>query len=196
VPSLAVLRGREIARRRHLAPFGAARRRKGWIMASSVRSESSESRTGSSGSGGLSAWFSRFAGAMAKAVGHPMAFIIALGFVIVWAISGPIFGFSDTWQLIINTTTTIITSLIVFLIQNTQNRDTAALQLKIDELIRIHKDAHNAVLDLEELEESDLTRIRDRYERLARSARERREGILDENSPAVSEEASTEVQPH
>jgi low affinity Fe/Cu permease len=128
---------------------------------------------------------------MAKAVGHPMAFIIALGLVIVWAISGPLFGFSDTWQLIINTTTTIITSLIVFLIQNTQNRDTAALQLKIDELIRIHKGAHNAVLDLEELEEGDLARIRDRYERLAQAAREQREGILDEDSPAVAEEPAT-----
>jgi low affinity Fe/Cu permease len=119
---------------------------------------------------------------MARAVGHPAAFIIALASVVIWAISGPLFGFSDTWQLIINTSTTIITSLIVFLIQNTQNRDTAALQLKIDELIRIHKDAHNAVLDLEELEESDLVRIRDRYERLAQAAREQREGILDEEA--------------
>jgi low affinity Fe/Cu permease len=149
------------------------------------------STASSTSSGGLSAWFSRFAGAMAKAVGHPMAFIIALGCVIVWAISGPIFGFSDTWQLIINTTTTIITSLIVFLIQNTQNRDTAALQLKIDELIRIHKDAHNAVLDLEELEEKDLARIRDRYEGLARTAREQREGILDED--VIAEEARADT---
>jgi low affinity Fe/Cu permease len=129
---------------------------------------SSPADASSHSSSGLSAWFSHFAGAMAKAVGHPAAFIMAVGFVIAWAITGPFFGFSDTWQLIINTTTTIITSLIVFLIQNTQNRDTAALQLKIDELIRATKGAHNAVLDLEELEEGDLTRIRDRYEELAR----------------------------
>ena len=144
-------------------------------------------------SGGLSAWFSNFAGTMAWAVGHPVAFIIALSAVIVWAISGPFFGFSDTWQLIINTTTTIITSLIVFLIQNTQNRDTAALQLKIDELIRVTKGAHNAVLDLEELGESDLARIRDRYEELARLDREKREGILDEESPAVAVEEGADA---
>jgi len=124
---------------------------------------------------------------MARAVGHPAAFIIALGLVIVWALSGPIFGFSDTWQLIINTSTTIITSLIVFLIQNTQNRDTAALQLKIDELIRAHKGAHNAVLDLEELSEGDLAKIRDRYESLAQKARTAQTGILDEECPAVAE---------
>jgi low affinity Fe/Cu permease len=133
--------------------------------------------------------FTRFAATMARWVGHPAAFIIALASVIIWAISGPIFGFSDTWQLIINTSTTIVTSLIVFLIQNTQNRDTAALQLKIDELIRAHKGAHNAVLDLEELEESDLVRIRDRYEELARRAREKREGILDAESPITTDEA-------
>jgi low affinity Fe/Cu permease len=154
---------------------------------------SSESRSeSSSGSGGVSAWFSKFASSTARAVGHPAAFTVAVVFVLVWALSGPVFGFSDTWQLIINTTTTILTNLIVFLIQNTQNRDTAALQLKIDELIRIHKDAHNAVLDLEELEEGDLARIRDRYERLAQSAREQREGILDEDI-ATQE---TESRPH
>ena len=133
--------------------------------------------------------FTRFAATMARWVGHPAAFIIALAAVIVWAVSGPIFGFSDTWQLIINTSTTIITFLTVFLIQNTQNRDTAALQLKIDELIRAHEGAHNTVLDLEELEESDLVRIRDRYEELARRAREKRSGILDEECPAVETEA-------
>ena len=155
---------------------------------SSSRSGSSSAESASSDSKPSSSLFTRFAGVMAKAVGHPAAFIIALGCVIVWAISGPIFGFSDTWQLIINTSTTIVTSLIVFLIQNTQNRDTAALQLKIDELIRVHKNAHNAVLDLEELEEGDLARIRDRYEHLARQAREKREGILDQDDPAAAEE--------
>src|SRR5215211_7141611 len=142
----------------------------------------------SAASSGSSSWFSRLATSTARAVGHPAAFTIAVACVVVWAVSGPFFGFSDTWQLIINTTTTILTNLIVFLIQNTQNRDTAALQLKIDELIRAHKGARNAVLDLEELEESDLTRIRDRYEALARRAREKREGILYEEGPAAAVE--------
>ena len=142
---------------------------------------SSTSAASSSGSGSSASWFSRFATGTARAVGHPAAFTIAVVCVGVWAVSGPFFGFSDTWQLIINTTTTILTNLIVFLIQNTQNRDTAALQLKIDELIRAHAGAHNAVLDLEELEEADLARIRERYERLARTARERPEGILDDD---------------
>ena len=149
---------------------------------------SSSSDASSNGSHRSSSWFSTFATSTARAVGHPAAFVIAVGCVVVWAVSGPFFGFSDTWQLIINTTTTILTNLIVFLIQNTQNRDTAALQLKIDELIRATKGAHNAVLDLEELEESDLARIRDRYEALARRAREKREGILDKESPAIDVE--------
>ena len=136
-------------------------------------------RSESSSSGHTSSWFGRFASATARAVGHPMAFTSAVVFVLIWALSGPIFGFSDTWQLIINTTTTILTNLIVFLIQNTQNRDTAALQLKIDELIRATKGAHNAVLDLEELEEGDLAQIREHYEQLAKKARGRHEGILD-----------------
>jgi low affinity Fe/Cu permease len=133
--------------------------------------------------------FTRFAATMARWVGHPIAFIMALAAVVIWAVSGPVFGFSDTWQLIINTSTTIITFLTVFLIQNTQNRDTAALQLKIDELIRVHEGAHNAVLDLEELEESDLVRIRDRYEALAQRARDKRDGILDKECPAVTDDA-------
>ena len=152
--------------------------------------KSSESRSQASDSDGASSLFSKFATSTAHAVGHPAAFTIAVGCVVVWAVSGPFFGFSDTWQLIINTTTTILTNLIVFLIQNTQNRDTAALQLKIDELIRVHEGAHNAVLDLEELEEGDLARIRDRYERLARSARAKREDLLDEERSTAAEEGT------
>ena len=147
------------------------------------------SDSSSTKSGGLSAWFSNFAGTMARAVGHPAAFIIALGAVIVWAISGPFFGFSNTWQLIINTTTTIVTSLIVFLIQNTQNRDTAALQLKIDELIRATEGAHNALLDLEEIEEDQMDVIRARYARLAESARQgKKSGKVDTDRPDVDED--------
>lgn len=115
--------------------------------------------------------FTRFAKATSRLAGRPQAFILAAGIVLVWLASGPVFGFSDTWQLIINTGTTIVTFLMVFLIQSTQNRDTEALQLKLDELLRALPGAHNALLDLEELEEKDLDRIRDRYEALARRAR-------------------------
>ena len=91
--------------------------------------------------------------------------------IVVWAVVGPVFGFSDTWQLVINTSTTIITFLMVFLIQNTQNRDTAAIQTKLDELIRAIAGAHNALLDIEELDEKDIAKIRAPYEELARRAR-------------------------
>jgi low affinity Fe/Cu permease len=97
-----------------------------------------------------------------------------------WAASGPLVGFSDTWQLVINTGTTIVTFLMVFLIQHTQNRDTQALQIKLDELIRATAGAHNALLDLEELEEQELDRIRDNYEVLAKRARDRRRSGLED----------------
>ena len=105
-----------------------------------------------------------------------------------WSITGPIFGFSDTWQLVINTGTTIVTFLMVFLIQNTQNRDSQAMQLKLDELIRAIDGAHNGLLDLEELTEDDLSRIKARYEALARKAREDlKQGLEDTQAIAVSE---------
>lgn len=117
--------------------------------------------------------FNRVAKATARATGHPIAFIAALTLIIVWAVSGPLFGFSDTWQLAINTGTTIATFLMVFLIQNTQNRDTAALQLKLDELIRVQRGAQNTLLDLEELSEEELEKVRAGYEDMARKAREK-----------------------
>jgi low affinity Fe/Cu permease len=120
----------------------------------------------------LSHGFNVFSKWAARATGHPLAFAAALAVVLVWAVSGPLFGFSDTWQLVINTGTTIVTFLMVFLIQNTQNRDTAAMHIKLDELIRAIEGAHNSLLDLEEMEESDLERLRKDYERLAASARE------------------------
>jgi low affinity Fe/Cu permease len=124
--------------------------------------------------------FSRFAKWTARTTGHPAAFMAAALIIIVWGITGPIFKFSDTWQLVINTGTTIVTFLMVFLIQNTQNRDSHAVQLKLDELIRAVSGAHNALLDLEDLEEADLERFRARYEQLARIAREAlRRGELD-----------------
>jgi low affinity Fe/Cu permease len=125
-------------------------------------------------------FFTRFAKWASRAVGRPASFTIAFATLILWAISGPLFDFSDTWQLIINTGTTIITFLMVFLIQNTQNRDAEAMHVKLDELIRSNKTAHNALLDLEDLEEDELDRIRADYEQLAAQAR----GELKRRKPA------------
>lgn len=116
--------------------------------------------------------FTRFAKWAARATGRPSAFVIAALVITVWGITGPLFGYSDTWQLVINTGTTIVTFLMVFLIQNTQNRDSEALQIKMDEVIRaLEGFFHNALLDLEELEETDLDLVRERYRKLAMSAR-------------------------
>jgi low affinity Fe/Cu permease len=115
--------------------------------------------------------FTQFAKSTSRAAGHPSTFCAALAIILIWALSGPLFGFSDTWQLVINTGTTIITFLMVFLIQNTQNRDSQAIQVKLDELIRSIEGAHLALLDLEELEEKDLDRICKDYRELAEQAR-------------------------
>ena len=123
--------------------------------------------------------FTRFAKWTSRVSGRPLTFALAVGILIMWAISGPFFGFSDTWQLIINTGTTIVTFLMVFLIQNTQNRDSEAIHLKLDELIRAKHGAHNALLDLEELEEKELDLIREDYEKLAEEARK----TLNERRP-------------
>ena len=104
------------------------------------------------------------------AAGTPWTFCTALGIVVIWGASGPVFGFNDTWQLVINTGTTIITFLMVFLIQHTQNADTAAMQIKLDELIRATREANNELLNLEELDEKRLEQIRKQYEALARAA--------------------------
>jgi low affinity Fe/Cu permease len=117
-------------------------------------------------------WFTRFAKMTARKTGQPIAFVMAVFVIIILVVSGPIFKFSDTWQLVINTGTTIVTFLMVFLIQNTQNRDSLALQVKLDELIRVIEGAHNALLDLEELDETELGKIRINYEKLAKQARE------------------------
>ncbi|MCA1738304.1 MAG: low affinity iron permease family protein [Actinobacteria bacterium] len=127
--------------------------------------------------------FIRFATWTSRAAGHPTAFVTAVIIILAWVLTGPIFGFSDTWQLVINTGTTIVTFLMVFLIQNTQNRDSEVVQLKLDELIRAMNGAHNGLLDLEELSEEDLNRLKARYESLARKGREDlKRGLKDTES--------------
>jgi low affinity Fe/Cu permease len=137
------------------------------------------------------AWYSNMAKLASKISGRPVTFAVAVGFIIVWGITGPIFGFSDTWQLVINTATTIVTFLMVFLIQNTQNRDTEAIQIKLDELIRATQGAHNALLDLEEMEESQLDEFHDHYEKLAHEARlGLKKGHLDTSTSEAKQTAT------
>jgi low affinity Fe/Cu permease len=134
-------------------------------------------------------WFTRVAKWTAKATGRPLTFALAVLIIVLWAITGPLFGFSDTWQLVINTGTTVVTFLMVFLIQSTQNRDSEAIQVKLDELIRLSKGGHNVLLDLEELEEEELDRIRENYCKIAEEAREKlRQGLRDTDVPEVRHE--------
>ena len=134
-------------------------------------------------------WFARFAKGTSRAAGRPMAFALAVSIVVAWALTGPLFGYSDTWQLVINTGTTIVTFLMVFLIQHTQNRDSEAMQVKIDELIRATEGAHNALLDLEDLDEEEQDRLRNEYAKLADQARKaKRRGKQDTDRPAVAHE--------
>ncbi len=128
--------------------------------------------------------YTQIAKSVSRITGRPSTFSLAVLVIIIWLVSGPIFAFSDTWQLVINTGTTIITFLMVFLIQNTQNRDTAAIQLKLDELVRAHQGAHNAILDLEELDDQMIDAFRARYRRLATEAREKlARGEADTDTP-------------
>lgn len=124
-------------------------------------------------------WFTRFAKTTAQLSGRPAAFALAGGSILVWLISGPIFGFSENWQLVVNTGTTIVTFLMVFLVQNTQNRDTAAIQIKLDELIRVTR-GHNALMDLEELDQEELEAFHAKYQKLAAAARSKRAGGVDD----------------
>lgn len=124
--------------------------------------------------------FSKFARTIAYGSGKPGTFGAAVLIIVLWGVSGPLFGFSDTWQLVINTSTTIITFLMVFLIQNTQNRDSQAMQLKLDELIRAIEGAHTALIDLEELTDEEIVIVRNKYLSLAKKGREDlRNGIKD-----------------
>jgi len=130
--------------------------------------------------------FARFANRAAGATGHPMAFGLAVLTIVVWGVTGPVFGYSDTWQLVINTGTTIVTFLMVFLIQNAQNRDGKALQIKLDELIRAVEGAHNALLDLEQLSDEDIEKARRKYCALASEARRKvAGGRRDTDQPDV-----------
>ena len=136
----------------------------------------------------LSDRFDKMAQWTAAHAGHASTFCAALAAIIIWAVSGPIFGWSDTWQLIINTSTTIITFLMVFLIQNTQNRDTAALQLKLDELIRANEGARNRLLQLEDLTEEEMAHIKKTFLHLAKSSprlTEAAEGPAADDGPPV-----------
>ena len=129
-------------------------------------------------------WYTSFAKATSRFTGKPPVFTMAVGLIVVWIITGPLFNFSDTWQLVINTGTTIITFLMVFLIQNTQNRDTEAIQIKLDELIRATQGAHNALLDLEELEQENIDSFKTKYQALAASARQNLgQGVKDTDTP-------------
>ena len=128
--------------------------------------------------------FDRFASATARISGHPLTFFAAMGLIVAWLVTGPIFKYSDTWQLIINTTTTIVTFLMVFLIQSTQNRDAEAMQLKLNEILRALKGAHVSMMDIEELTVQELDSIRAEHAKLAKQARaERRRGKSDTGSP-------------
>jgi low affinity Fe/Cu permease len=131
-------------------------------------------------------WFDRMAKWSARTSGRPITFLLAALLILGWLVSGPLFNYSDTWQLVINTATTIITFLMVFLIQSTQNRDTAAVHVKLDELIRAVKGAHNALLALEDLNEEELLKIQERYKSLAKDAQKAIEaGGCDDGSPDV-----------
>jgi low affinity Fe/Cu permease len=132
-------------------------------------------------------WFTRFARWTANHAGRPSAFVIATVVVLAWAFTGPIFDFSDTWQLVINTSTTIVTFLMVFLIQNTQNRDSQALHLKLDELIRAKKGARNTLLDLDDLSDEELAQIRMSFAKIAAKAKDEvRDGSAETEVIAIT----------
>src|SRR5213595_2739623 len=117
--------------------------------------------------------YNKFANKITRATGRPLALLIAFSVIIIWGVTGPIFGYSDTWQLVINTGTTIITFLMVFLIQNTQNRDTKAMHLKLDELIRAIKDARDELVDLEDLSDEELKKLEEQFTRVRNKAAQR-----------------------
>ncbi|WP_428313307.1 low affinity iron permease family protein [Hydrocarboniphaga sp.] len=130
----------------------------------------------------ISKVFSDLSCRIAKAVGSPVAFMLAAGSVVVWALTGPLFGFSETWQLVINTGTTIITFLMVFLIQNQQNRDSEAVQLKLDELLFAMSSASNEMIDIEKLDQKSLDALRTKYEHVLHHAEKKKKTRSDKKS--------------
>lgn len=124
--------------------------------------------------------YSQLTKTFSQAAGKPAAFFIAIAFIVIWLITGPFFGFSDTRQLIINTATTIVTFIMVFIIQNTQNRDTEAMQVKLDELIRVTKKAQNSLLDIEDLDEDEINMLKEKYINIAKTAI--KEGLKNKNT--------------
>src|SRR5947209_14395973 len=144
-------------------------------------------------------WFTRFAKWTAKMAGRPAAFVAAVGVIVLWAVSGPLFGFSDTWQLVINTGTTIITFLMVFLVQNTQNRDAKATHLKLDELLRASKEARTGLVNLESLSDGELEQLQTQFERMQDShaiKEEVKEEVENEVEREVHGEVHHEVEKH
>ncbi len=135
---------------------------------------------------GFAQWFARAAKNTSKAAGHPTTFGFSLTIVLVWAVSGPLFHFSDTWQLVINTGTTIVTFLMVFLIQNTQNRDAKAVHLKLDELIRAVGPARNKLVDLEKMSDDELKKLEQEFEKVRKKAQGAKEEVEDVRSAASS----------
>ena len=135
-------------------------------------------------------WFTSFSKETSKIVGHPYAFMVALLVVTIWGISGPLFGYSDTWQLVINTGTTIVTFLMVFLIQNTQNRDTEAIHLKLDELIRSHRPAKNSYISLEDLSIEEMDELKAVFDKVKKDCKdiEEVEEEADENVKKIEKE--------
>jgi low affinity Fe/Cu permease len=145
--------------------------------------------------GGVNFWFSRFASRTAQIVGHPMVFFAAVVLLLIWAVSGPYFHYSDTWQLIINTSTTIVTFLVVFLIQNTQNRDAKALHLKLDELIRSHHPANDDLIDIQKLSDEELDALEERYQKIREECEARRGGKKIEVEPKQDVDESRQKTP-
>ena len=138
------------------------------------------------GNRAMDEWFRRFAHSTAEIVGRSYAFMLAVTIIATWALTGPLFHFTDTWQLVINTGTTIVTFLMVFLIQNTQNRDAHAIHLKLDELIRANKNARNALLGLESMSDDDLRTLQHEFEELRdRVAKARKEAAGRDSRPAA-----------
>jgi len=131
----------------------------------------------------MARWFTKFSSRVSELAGHYIAFIVALGIIVVWALTGPLFGFSDTWQLVINTGTTIVTFLMVFLIQHTQNRDALATHLKLDELIKSVSEADNEMISAEEQSDETMHELKAKYQALCNQHEELKKKLEEVQGP-------------